>query len=297
MLQPSSPAEFDKQSPRKQNLNHGKHPVCLRKRFRQSTHFVSTLGQGFPAGRKVRITVESKSLATSFSATSPCVAAALDAQRAMTLNQPKIQELLSRLYGEEEETDAQTRAKEKTLSAAGVLDKGTRAALHSNRFLAVAPEVGRLLYLLVRSRRPALTVEFGASMGISAIHIAAALRDNGQGRLITTEMNAAKAPRAALHLEQAGLSDWVELRQGDAFETLRGVERIDLLLLDGWKPLYLPLIKQLEPALAPGCLVIADDTTLLATEVADYLVYVRDPRNGYLSCAIPLDDGLELSIR
>jgi len=247
----------------------------------------------------VRITVESKSLAPSISATSPCASTTFDAQCATTLNQPKIQELLSRLYTEEKETDARTRVKEEALAAAagGVLDKSTQAALHGSRFLAVAPEVGRLLYLLVRSRRPALAVEFGASMGISAIHVAAALRDNGHGRLITTEINAEKASRAALHLEQAGLSDWVDLRQGDAFETLRGVDRIELLLLDGWKPLYLPLIKQLEPALAPGCLVIADDTISLATEMADYLAYVRDSRNGYLSCAIPLDDGLELSIR
>jgi len=241
--------------------------------------------------------VESESISASMSATSHCAAAVLGAQCAMTLNQPKIQELLSHLYEEAKETDAQAQAKEEKLSAAGIFDKSTRATLRNSRFMAVAPEVGRLLYLLVRSRRPALAVEFGASMGISAIHIAVALRDNGQGRLITTEMNTEKAPRAVRHLEQAGLSDWVELRQGDAFETLRGVERIELLLLDGWKPLYLPLLKQLEPSLAPGCLVIADDTTLLATEVADYLAYVREPRNGYLSCAIPLDDGLEVSIR
>jgi predicted O-methyltransferase YrrM len=245
----------------------------------------------------VRITVESKSISASISATLPCVSTALGATRATTLNQPKIQQLLSRLYAEEKAADAQARAKEETLAAAGVLDESSRAALLDKRFLAVAPEVGRLLYLLVRSRRPALAVEFGASMGISAIHIATALRDNGQGRLITTEMNASKAPRAVRHLEQAGLSDWVELRQGDAFETLRGVERIELLLLDGWEPLYLPLLKQLEPALAPGCLVIADDVTKYAAKLIDYLAYVRDPANGYLSCAIPLDDGLEVSIR
>jgi len=245
----------------------------------------------------VRITVESKSLAVSPSATLPCVSTAHGAPRATTLDQPNIQELLSRLYKEEKAADAQARAKEETLAAAGSLDESARAALLGKRFLAVAPEVGRLLYLLVRSRRPALAVEFGASMGISAIYIAAALRDNGQGRLITTEMNAAKAHRAALHLEQAGLSDWVDVRQGDAFETLRGVNRIELLLLDGWEPLYLPLLKQLEPALVPGCLVIADDAAKHAAKLIDYLAYVRDPANGYLSCAIPLDDGLELSIR
>jgi predicted O-methyltransferase YrrM len=245
----------------------------------------------------VRISVEYKSLAASFSVTSSRAASALDAHCATTLDQPKTQELLSRLYAEEKAADAEARAKEESLAATGVLDESARAALLDKRCLAVAPEVGRLVYLLARSRRPALAVEFGASMGISAIHIAAALRDNGHGHLITTEMNASKAVRAARHLEQAGLSQWAELRPGDAFETLRGVGRIELLLLDGWEPLYLPLLKQLEPALAPGCLVIADDVTKYAAHLVEYLAYVRNPANGYLSCTIPLDDGLELSIR
>ena len=163
--------------------------------------------------------------------------------------------------------------------------------------MAVAPEVGRLIYLLVRSRRPALVVEFGTSFGLSAIHIASGLRDNCFGRLITTEQSAAKASRAAVHLERAGLSDLVEIRQGDAFQTLAGVREIDLLLLDGWKPLYLPLLKQLEPALSPGCLIIADDVISLSAKLTPYLAYVRAATDGYVSCEIPLDDGLELSIR
>jgi predicted O-methyltransferase YrrM len=69
------------------------------------------------------------------------------------------------------------------------------------------------------------------------------------------------------------------------------------LLLDGWKPLYLPLLRQLEPALSPSCLVIADDVLALSEPLASYLAYVRDGGNGYVSCEIPLDDGLELSIR
>jgi predicted O-methyltransferase YrrM len=163
--------------------------------------------------------------------------------------------------------------------------------------MAVAPEVGRLIYLLVRSRRPVLVVEFGTSFGLSALHIASALRDNRIGRLITTEQSADKASRAALHLEQAGLSDLVEIRQGDAFQTLTGIKGIDLLLLDGWKPLYLPLLKQLGPALSPGCLIVADDVISMSEKLAPYLAYVRDATNGYVSSEIPLDDGLELSIR
>jgi predicted O-methyltransferase YrrM len=98
-------------------------------------------------------------------------------------------------------------------------------------------------------------------------------------------------------IEEAGLSDLVEIRQGDAFQTLARVKGVDLLMLDGWKPLYLPLLKQLEPALSPGCLIIADDVISLSAKLAPYLAYVRDTANGYVSCEIPLDDGVELSIR
>jgi len=218
---------------------------------------------------------------------------------AITLDRYPVKQLLSQLFAEAEENDAVLHAQEQAIAFAngGVIDDETLESINDRTFMAVAPEVGRLIYLLVRSRRPALVVEFGTSFGLSAIHIASALRDNGIGRLITTERSASKAARAIQHLAQAGLSDLTEVRQGDAFQTLRGVDNIDLLMLDGWKPLYLPLVKQLEPVLSPGCLVIADDVVRLSDKMAPYLAYVRDVANGYVSCEIPLDDGLELSIR
>lgn len=209
-----------------------------------------------------------------------------------TLDQSPVRELLSRLYAEARATEAESAA-----MAPGRVTEQTPASIRDRAFMAVAPEVGRLIYLLVRSRRPARVVEFGTSFALSTIHLAAAVRDNGFGRIVTTEQSAAKASRAAEHLAEAGLWDLVEIRQGDAFATLNGIEGIDLLMLDGWKPLYLPLLKQLEPALSRGCLVVADDTISLAHELAPYLRYVRDVANGYVSSEIPLDDGLELSIR
>jgi predicted O-methyltransferase YrrM len=211
-----------------------------------------------------------------------------------------VREVLTRLYAEAKVNDARILAEEEQAiagAAGGPIDEQTLASIHERTFMAVAPEVGRLLYLLVRSHRPARIVEFGTSFGLSTIHLAAALHDNGFGHLVTTEQSAGKAARAAEHLAQAGLSDAVEIRQGDAFQTLAGMEEIDLLLLDGWKPLYLPLLTQLEPALSPGCLVIADDVISMSAKPAPYLAYVRDAVNGYVSCEIPLDDGLELSIR
>jgi predicted O-methyltransferase YrrM len=215
------------------------------------------------------------------------------------LDQPQVREVLSRLYAEAEGNDAKILAEEQAIASAagGLIDEQTLASIRDREFMAVAPEVGRLIYLLVRSRRPARVVEFGTSFGLSTIHIAGAIRDNGFGHLVTTEQSAGKASRAAQHLTQAGLLDLVEIRQGDAFQTLSAIDGVDLLLLDGWKPLYLPLLRQLEPALSPGCLVIADDVISMSERLAPYLAYVRDVANGYLSCEIPVDDGLELSIR
>jgi predicted O-methyltransferase YrrM len=66
----------------------------------------------------------------------------------------------------------------------------------AEHFLAVSPVFGQFLYTCVRARRPERIVEFGSSMGISAIHLACGLRDNGQGLLIGTELEEAKIRRA-----------------------------------------------------------------------------------------------------
>jgi predicted O-methyltransferase YrrM len=104
-----------------------------------------------------------------------------------------------------------------------------------------------------------------------------------------------KAARA--NLERLGLEALVEIRQGDAFQTLQNIGApIDILFLDGWKDFYLPLLKSLEPQLAPGALVIGDDTKLFPERLASYLAYVRDPAN-YQSVDLPIGDGVELSLK
>jgi predicted O-methyltransferase YrrM len=228
------------------------------------------------------------------------VASTADGGATMTLLNPAVEGVLARLYAEAKENDRQLQREEEAALRAsfdGRLDEETLASIQNRTFMAVAPEVGRFFYILVRSYKPSRIVEFGTSFGLSAIHLAAALRDNGSGQLITTEQSSEKAARAAQHFEQAGLSNLIELRHGDAFVTLQGVEKIDMLVLDGWKPLYLPLLQMLEPVLAPHCLVVADDVISLAAKCAPYLDYVRDRANGYVSCEIPLDDGVELSFR
>ncbi len=82
-----------------------------------------------------------------------------------TINQPQVQRVLSRLYAKAELNDSKLLAEEQAHMAAGggIIDDQTLASIRDRSFMAVAPEVGRLIYLLVRSRRPALIVEFGTS--------------------------------------------------------------------------------------------------------------------------------------
>ncbi len=105
-----------------------------------------------------------------------------------------------------------------------------RAELYGCAPISVTAEVGALLYLLARSRDARMVVEFGTSLGVSAIYLAAALRDAGVGSLVTTELLPEKARGAARNVADAGLGDLVEIRVGDALATLTRFDRtIDLL--------------------------------------------------------------------
>ncbi len=169
---------------------------------------------------------------------------------------------------------------------------------YADNFLNVSAEFGRFLYICARARQAKRIVEFGTSFGISTIHLAAALRDGGGGQLIGTELEPAKAARAQENLAAAGLSENVDIRVGDALETLRGGVggAIDLVLLDGAFSLYLSVLKILEPHLSQGALVIAENAI---DESGDYLTYVRNPDNGYRTIPLPFDPGRgnEMSVR
>jgi predicted O-methyltransferase YrrM len=164
----------------------------------------------------------------------------------------------------------------------------------AENYLNVSAEFGRFLYICGRATQARNVVEFGTSFGVSTIHLAAALRDNGGGHLIGTELEETKARSAGQNLAAAGLADIVEVRVGDALETLRDdVADVDLVLLDGAFSLYLPVLELLEPRLRPGALVLGENAS------GDYLTYVRDPENGYRSVPLPFEPGRgnELSVR
>jgi predicted O-methyltransferase YrrM len=159
--------------------------------------------------------------------------------------------------------------------------------------LPVSRETGQLLNMLARSIQARTIIEFGTSFAISTLHLAAALRDNGGGRLIGTEFEPSKVERAKKNLTDGGLLDLVEIRVGDALKTLSVdlPETVDLLLLDGAKSLYPEVLSLVEKHLRAGALIIADN----ADYSPDYLAYVRSPANGYLS--VPFAEDVELSMR
>jgi predicted O-methyltransferase YrrM len=224
----------------------------------------------------------------------------LDSQSS-TLNSPRVAALLARLFRESEASDEKLRA---MFSSVTPEERARRMAdphadyrkFYSRAkelYLAVSPETARLLYMLARANGAKAVVEFGTSFGISTIHLAAALRDNGGGRLIGSELESQKVERARANLSEAGLQDLVDVREGDALETLaRDLPKtVDLVLFDGHKPLYVPVLDLVAPRLRAGSLLVADNVDASP----GYIERVRAKDGGFLS--VPFAEDVELSIK
>ncbi len=214
-----------------------------------------------------------------------------------TLTNAPLAPLLARLFKEAEAATSPAAAGLSQDERARMLNSKTEYVDFYGRlkdlWLAVSPETGTLLYMLARSSGARVIIEFGTSFGISTLYLAAALRDNGGGRLITTEFEPSKVMRAKANLTEGGLIDLVDVREGDALQTLSAdlPETIDLLLLDGAKAIYPEILSLVESRLRPGALVIADN----ADFSPEYLERVRSPASGYIST--PFGDDVELSVK
>jgi predicted O-methyltransferase YrrM len=215
---------------------------------------------------------------------------------ATTLQDTRVATALDRMYTKTKNQMSQLRDRHGELDRPMTTQERTEAM--SEFYIPVTPEAGRLLYALVRATRPATVVEFGMSFGISAIHLASAVRDNGSGRVVTTELSAIKIAAAKKTFAETGLDDVITILQGDALSTLADLDGpVDFVLLDGWKDMYLPVIKLLEPHLSTGALVVADNTN--AADTQPYLDRVRNPDNGYVSFNFLVrdSDSMEISCR
>ena len=217
-----------------------------------------------------------------------------------TFTTPKVQAVLKRLYGNAKVIDQPALAIANPVTDAIVGDEKyrVRSEMLSEAYLPVPRDVGRLLYILARAHACKTIVEFGTSLAISTIYLAAAVRDNGGGAVIATELHAEKAGRAGQNLRDAGLLDLVEIRVGDARETLRTIDRsVDFIFIDGWKELYLPILKLVEPRLRAGALVVADNMSLGTTVLKPFLDYLNAEGSGYVSVELPIGDRVLVSLR
>lgn len=162
---------------------------------------------------------------------------------------------------------------------------------------SIHPEQGDLIYLLCRAMKATRVVDFATSVGMSSIYFAAAMRDNGGGQVVGAELVPAKAATAYRNLAAAGLDAYVDIRIGDARETLKEVGGpVDFVLIDGWPlaegpTLARQVIEIMAPQLRVGGYVLNDNAE------PDFLDYIRDPANGFISVTLPIKRGTELAVK
>lgn len=129
------------------------------------------------------------------------------------------------------------------------------------------------------------------------------MRDNiraagGSGVVIGTEYEPEKARAAREHFSEAGLSGFIDLREGDLRETLRQTEGpIDFILSDIWIPMVCPALELTVPHLRPRAVVITDNTEIDRSAYADFFAFINDPARHFQAITLPFSGGLEMSVR
>jgi predicted O-methyltransferase YrrM len=218
------------------------------------------------------------------------------------IRDPKLKSLLAGLHSRSDEQAAAMRSFEvsRTNLAQPPAAKEARAFL-SDKLVALDSDKAELCYQLCRANNARRIVEIGTSYGVSTLYLAAAVRDNvhaggGDGVVVGTEYEPSKASAARAHFEQAGLSRFIDLREGDLRQTLRQIDGpVDFMLVDIWITMARPALELVTPHLRPGAIVISDNTERHRGEYADYFAFLE--ANGFRTTTLPFDGGLELSVR
>lgn len=217
------------------------------------------------------------------------------------LHDPDLERLLAALH---EQSDAQVAAMEQWQT-----ERATQSPpptpeeikqFRGDKLVALDRDKAEFCYQLCRATDARRIVEAGTSYGVSTLYLAAAVRDNiraaaGDGVVIGTEYEPAKAAIARSHFEQAGLSRFIDLREGDLRETLRRIDGpVDFMLVDIWVPMARPALELVAPHLKPGAIVICDNTEQHRAAYADYFAFLE---TGFRTMTLPFSGGLELSVR
>ncbi len=228
----------------------------------------------------------------------------MDIPLASPLHDPKLEVLLDRLHAQSdaqvEETDVyyERREREGSLDYDNFCDDDMHRFL-SDKMVALDRDKAEFCYQLCRSLRATRVVEAGTSFGISTLYLAAAVRDNQveNGVVIGTEHEPSKVKIALENFREAGLSDFIDLREGDLRQTLEDVGGpVDFMLVDIWD-VALPALELVSSSLRPGAIVACDNTSVDREEYRDYFEFVNDPRNRFRTMTVPFQGGFELTVR
>jgi len=223
------------------------------------------------------------------------------------LNDTHLERLLDRLH---EASEAQTEAiREHRDERDRAVDRAPedQAALTKNfladKLYALDRDKAEFCYQVCRTIDARRIVEIGTSYGVSTLYLAAAVRDNvraggGIGVVIGTEYEPEKARAARAHFEEAGLTRFIDLREGDLRETLRQIDGpVDVMLVDIWIPMARPALELVAPHLRPGAIVVCDNTEQHRAAYADYFAFINDPAQQFRTMTLPFGGGLEMSVR
>jgi caffeoyl-CoA O-methyltransferase len=164
----------------------------------------------------------------------------------------------------------------------------------SQRARAVAPTTGRFLFALVAHHPGCDVLEVGGSRGYSTLWLGAGVRYLG-GRVVSLENDPAKCEARRQNIAEAGLDEWVELVDGDAFAVIPTLsEAFDIVFLDAEKDDYERLFQLAREKVEPGAVVVADNV-LSHEETLGAYSRARQADLSLVSVTVPLDRGLELS--
>jgi len=175
-------------------------------------------------------------------------------------------------------------------------ENDAREAERPKRMLNITPDTGRLLWILVQAARATRILEVGTSNAYSTIWLADAARATG-GHVITLERNPDKVRLARESLARAGLADRVEIREGNAAETLAGLTGpFHFVFLDADRANYSAYLDLALPKLQPGGLLVADNVISHAQDLADYLARVKS-NPALFSVTVPVGKGEEIALK
>ena len=173
-------------------------------------------------------------------------------------------------------------------------DERARGVAREQRARQVAPTTGRFLFSFVAPQTDCEVLEIGGSRGYSSIWLAAGVRYLG-GRVLSLESDPTKVETWRANVEEAGLTEWAGLVEGDAFETLPAIDDVfDVVFLDAEKEQYEQLFAEARTKLEPGAVVIADNVLSHEDTLGAYS-RARQSDPTLESVTVPLDRGLELS--